>query len=190
MSSLFNSPSRPSSFLTAYTDGGARGNPGPSGYGVVIKDPVGKTVAQLSEYLGHQTNNFAEYQALIGALEWAVANAQSALRVISDSELMVKQIRGEYKVSNPVLKDLHARARQLIRKLEWFEIQHVLRGKNADADRLANEAMDRGSGKVTTTTAAPPAKKEWRGVVRNGVVELIDGEIPDGTKVIVKKWEY
>jgi len=134
----------PAHHLIAYTDGGARGNPGPSGYGVVIQDESGHKVAALSEYLGHQTNNFAEYQALIASLEYAVKHGHKALKVISDSELLVRQIKGIYKVKNSVLKDLHARAKELIAKLDWFSIEHVLRGKNQEADRLANEAMDKG----------------------------------------------
>ncbi|HXZ78911.1 MAG TPA: ribonuclease HI family protein [Terriglobales bacterium] len=143
---LFDStPPRPQTYLVASTDGGARGNPGPAGYGVVVEDQTGKLVAELNRYLGHQTNNYAEYSALLAALEYAIAHGWKALKVRSDSELMVKQIRGEYKVSNPTLKELHSRAKNLIRQLDWFEIEHVLRGKNADADRLANQAMDEGS---------------------------------------------
>src|SRR5216110_3427393 len=105
----------PPTYLIAHTDGGARGNPGPAGYGVVIHDAQGNKVAALSQYLGHQTNNFAEYQALIGALEYAVQHGPKALKVISDSELMVRQIKGIYKVKDPTLRDLHGRASQLIR---------------------------------------------------------------------------
>jgi len=137
----------PPHYLVAYTDGGARGNPGPSGYGVVIQDEAGKEVAMLSEYLGHQTNNFAEYQALIAALEYAIQHGSKALKVISDSELLVRQMNGIYKVKNPTLRDLHAHARQLIRQLDWFSITHVLRGKNQQADRLANAAMNKGTGR-------------------------------------------
>jgi len=135
----------PQHYLVAYTDGGARGNPGPAGYGVVIQDESRREVTTLSEYLGHQTNNFAEYQALLAALEYAIQHGHKALRVISDSELLVRQINGIYKVKNPTLQDLHARARQLIRQLHWFSITHVLRGKNQQADRLANAAMDKGT---------------------------------------------
>jgi len=134
----------PKSYLTAHSDGGARGNPGPAGYGVVIHDEAGHKVAALSQYLGHQTNNFAEYQGLIAALEYALQNGHKALKVISDSELLVRQIKGIYKVKNATLKDLHARARQLIAQLEWFNIDHALREHNREADRLANEAMDKG----------------------------------------------
>src|SRR5438132_5732699 len=110
----------PSHHLIAHTDGGARGNPGPAGYGVVIHDSKGKRVAGLSKYVGRQTNNFAEYQALIGALEYAIENHHKALKVVSDSELMVRQIKGIYKVKEPTLRDLHTRATELISKLQWF----------------------------------------------------------------------
>ena len=109
----------------------------------MIKDQSGRRVASLSEYLGHQTNNFAEYQGLIAALEYSLQHGPRALKVISDSELLVRQIKGIYKVKNAALKDLHARARALITLLEWFSIGHALREHNQEADRLANEAMDR-----------------------------------------------
>jgi ribonuclease HI len=137
----------PAEYLVAHSDGGARGNPGPAGYGVVIQDHAGKKVAALSEYLGHQTNNFAEYQGLIAALEFAVAHGPKALKVISDSELLVRQIKGIYKVKNATLKDLHGRAKDLIAQLEWFSIGHALREHNQEADRLANQAMDKGMGR-------------------------------------------
>jgi ribonuclease HI len=137
-------PKTPAHYLIAYSDGGARGNPGPAGYGVVIKDETGKKIAALSEYLGHQTNNVAEYQGLIAALEYATAHGYKALKLISDSELLVRQIKGIYKVKNSALKDLHTRAKELVAKLEWFSIEHVLRGKNSEADQLANDAMDKG----------------------------------------------
>jgi ribonuclease HI len=139
----------PEHYLIAHSDGGARGNPGPAGYGVVIQDQSGKKVVHLSEYLGHQTNNFAEYQGLIAALEYAVQHGPKALKLISDSELLVRQIKGIYKVKNATLKDLHGRAKELIAQLEWFSIGHALREHNRDADRLANEAMDRGVGRRT-----------------------------------------
>ncbi|HKW66170.1 MAG TPA: ribonuclease HI family protein [Terriglobales bacterium] len=128
----------------AHIDGGARGNPGPAGYGVVIEDQAGQRVAGLSQYLGHRTNNYAEYSGLLAALEYAVAHGPKALKVISDSELMVRQIKGMYKVRNAALLELYQKAQQYIRQLEWFEIGHVLRESNREADRLANEAMDRG----------------------------------------------
>jgi ribonuclease HI len=141
----------PAHHLIAHVDGGARGNPGPAGYGVVLQDESGHKVATLSEYLGHQTNNFAEYQGLIAALEYVVKHGPKALKVISDSELLVRQIKGIYKVKNPTLKDLHARAKDLIAQLDWFSISHALREHNQEADRLANEAMDKGMGRKTVT---------------------------------------
>ncbi len=129
---------------TAHVDGGARGNPGPSGYGVAINDPAGKPVAELSEYLGHHTNNYAEYQGLLAALRYAAENQIKALRVISDSELVVRQMKGIYKVRHPELRTLYDQAQQLVRGLEHFEIRHALREHNQTADRLANQAMDRG----------------------------------------------
>jgi ribonuclease HI len=137
----------PEHYLIAHSDGGARGNPGPAGYGVAIQDQSGRQVAALSEYLGRQTNNFAEYQGLIAALEYAVEHGPKALKLISDSELLVRQIKGIYKVKNPTLKDLHARAKELIAQLDWFSIGHAMREHNREADRLANDAMDRGTGR-------------------------------------------
>jgi ribonuclease HI len=183
--------STPESYLIAHTDGGARGNPGPAGYGVVIHDAKGNKIAALSEYLGKQTNNVAEYQALIAALEYAAgAEAPKALKVISDSELLVRQIKGIYKVKEPTLRDLHARARQLISQLHWFDIEHVLRGHNREADELANAAMDKGSGRTPFRAPQPPPSRqiarEFSGVVRGGKIELLDGTLPDGTAVQVR----
>jgi len=179
--------SPPPHYLVAHSDGGARGNPGPAGFGVVIKDESGRKVAALSEYLGHQTNNFAEYQGLIAALEYALKHGPKALRVISDSELLVRQVKGIYKVKNPILQDLHARAKELIGQLDWFSIGHALREHNQEADRLANEAMDRGMGRSRSAhpiAHAPP--QEFEGVVRAGKIELTSGALPDGTRVQVR----
>ena len=184
----------PDSYLVAHIDGGARGNPGPAGYGVAIKDQSGRKVAALSEYLGHQTNNFAEYQGLIAALEYALAHGPKTLKVISDSELLVRQIKGIYKVKNAVLKDLHARAKELISQLDWFSIDHALREHNREADELANEAMDKGTGRTPERAARPLSPPdsamrvsqdppEFEGIVRGGVVELLDGDLPEGTRV-------
>jgi len=151
-SKLFDEPRVPTiknipaqhDYVIAYIDGGARGNPGPAGYGVALKDSKGKNVGELSRYLGHRTNNYAEYCGLLAALEYAVEKGLPALRVVSDSELMVKQMQGEYKVRSPELRELYERARALVRKLDSFRIEHVRREKNRDADRLANQAMDEG----------------------------------------------
>jgi ribonuclease HI len=183
----------PDHHLIAYSDGGARGNPGPSGYGVVIQDQSGKKIAALSEYLGHQTNNFAEYQGLIAALEYAVKHGHKALKVISDSELLVRQIKGIYKVKNAALKDLHARAKELIAQLDWFSIGHVLRGHNQEADELANAAMDKGMGRGRSVAAGDLARatpgserQEFSGIVRDGKIELLDGQLPEATRVQVR----
>jgi len=200
----------PEHYLVAHSDGGARGNPGPAGYGVVIRDESGKKVAHLSEYLGHQTNNFAEYQGLIAALEYAIQHGPKALKLISDSELLVRQIKGIYKVKNAVLQDLHHRAKELIAQLDWFSIGHALREQNRDADRLANEAMDKGMGRSVARAPSPanadagkehlgpgnssvyspsnmsPVHQELEGVVRDGVVELVNGKLPEGTRVQVR----
>ena len=187
----------PARYLVAHCDGGARGNPGPAGYGVVIQHESGHRVASLSEYLGHQTNNFAEYQGLIAALEYALKHGPKALKVISDSELMVRQIKGIYKVKNAALKDLHARAKELITQLDWFSIGHALREHNREADELANAAMDKGSGRgvppvrqpqgasaaVQSSLTSNSSKQEFEGIVRNGVVELVSGNLQEGTRV-------
>jgi ribonuclease HI len=195
-SDLFAARSKaPENHLLAHIDGGARGNPGPAGYGVVLTDTTGKKVAALSEYLGHQTNNYAEYSGLLAALKFAVQNNFKALKVVSDSELMVKQIRGVYKVKNQALKELHERAQEFIAKLDWFQIHHVLREKNQEADHLANAAMDKGMGRnveskptVSSSEHRSPvaANQEFTGIVRGGVVELLNGELPDGTRVQVR----
>lgn len=186
---LFNERENPPAhYLVAHSDGGARGNPGPAGFGVVIQDESGKKVIALSEYLGHQTNNFAEYQGLIAALEYAVQHGPKALKLISDSELLVRQIKGIYKVKNPTLQDLHGRAKELIAQLDWFSIGHALREHNQEADRLANEAMDKGTGRAAKTSApvVQSGPQEFDGVVRGGKIELTGGTLPDGTRVQVR----
>jgi ribonuclease HI len=132
----------------ASIDGGARGNPGPAGYGVVIQHASGQPVAELSAFLGHQTNNYAEYMGLLAALQYALEHGARALEVISDSELLVKQINGQYRVRHPVLLDLYQQAKARTAKLDWFHIHHVLRAKNKQADALANRAMDQGMGRL------------------------------------------
>jgi ribonuclease HI len=176
--------------IVAYCDGGSRGNPGPAGFGVYIQDSAGKVLAELSQYLGAHTNNFAEYSALLAALEFAIANGHRSLRVISDSELMVKQMKGQYRVNSPELRPLYEEARRRVPQLDHFQIQHVLREKNRHADRLANVAMDRGMGRAPATSLAPappsPVKAVmFRGVVKGGVVHVLGGELADGIFVKV-----
>lgn len=182
-------------WAVAYTDGGSRGNPGPAGYGVLIQGPGGEVLAELSEFLGICTNNVAEYSGLLGALEFALGHGIDRLRVISDSELMVKQIRGQYRVQSPELRPLYEEARRRIARLAAFQIEHVLRGKNRRADELANRAMDRGMqrksspveppARATAPAGEPAAARPLRGIMKDGRVSLLEGSIPDGTIVVV-----
>ena len=145
-------------WVLAHCDGGSRGNPGPAGFGVALSDAGGEEVAELSEFLGMRTNNYAEYAGLLASLQYAIDHGIPKLRVVADSELMVKQIQGKYRVNSPDLKPLHEEAGRRIAKLESFQILHALRHKNKDADRLANEAMDRGMGKTRPSDGpTPPA---------------------------------
>jgi ribonuclease HI len=132
----------PAHAIKANIDGGARGNPGPAAYGVVVRNARGEIIAELAEYLGHQTNNFAEYSGLLAALDYAVREHHLSLKVLSDSELLVKQMKGQYRVKNPGLLELYERARALVRKLESFSIEHVLREYNREADALVNKVLD------------------------------------------------
>jgi ribonuclease HI len=215
-STLFPPPETSTEMLIAHCDGGSRGNPGPAGYGAVIEDQNGRVLARLSEYLGKRTNNYAEYSALLGVLAWCLENKHRRLRVVADSELMVKQMQGKYKVNSPDLRPLWEEARRRANQLEKFEIAHTLRGGNKEADQLANDAMDRGMGRGTerapsVPSAAPASASSARpasgaslsspnretdppirrgpqtleGFVKNGVVHLIDGELPDGIFVKV-----
>ena len=142
--------------ITAYTDGGARGNPGPAGFGVHILDADGNTLAELVGQLGRTTNNVAEYSGLIAALEWALAHGQRRMRVRMDSELVIKQMRGEYKVKHAGLQPLHAEARRLASKLEQVTFEHVRREQNRVADALSNQAMDLAEGKPPAKTPPEP----------------------------------
>ncbi|MGA8937666.1 MAG: ribonuclease HI family protein [Acidobacteriaceae bacterium] len=199
-------------WVLAHCDGGARGNPGPAGYGAILQDESGTVLAELSEFLGNRTNNFAEYSGLLGCLQWVLDHKRSRLRVVSDSELMVKQIQGKYKVNSPDLRPLWQEAQRRIAKLERFEISHALRHKNKAADQLANDAMDRGTGRsrVTSEPAQPvktvskptnttvssgralsssaptanPPPSMLRGFTRAGAIHLLGGAVlPDGVFV-------
>src|SRR5690349_16590172 len=128
--------------IRAYVDGGARGNPGPAGYGVRIEDADGNMIAELHGGLGIATNNVAEYNGLLTALQWAVDHDHRKVHVRADSELLVKQMRGEYKVKHPGLRPLAARARLLAAQLDDVVFEHVRRENNKEADRLSNLGMD------------------------------------------------
>ncbi len=211
--SLFPDEPSSSDFIYAHCDGGSRGNPGPSGFGAVITDGKGQTLAELSEFLGIRTNNFAEYSGLLAVLGWALEHGHRRVKLVSDSELMVKQIQGRYKVNSPDLKPLWQQARERIAKLEAFEISHALRHKNKAADALANQAMDRGMRRTAVVPAKsaveaapraaaaprpaaiesaepPPAHpappQMLRGFTRNGAIQLLGGHtLPDGIFVKV-----
>jgi probable phosphoglycerate mutase len=128
--------------ITAYIDGGSRGNPGPAGYGVQIVGEDGTILAELHESVGIATNNVAEYRGLLAALSWALERGIPTLHIRSDSELLVKQLRGEYRVKNPNLQPLFANACTLIGRIGHVTFEHVRRELNKEADRLANLAMD------------------------------------------------
>jgi len=140
---LFSALDRtPPAEIVAYIDGGARGNPGPAGFGVRIETPDGTLVEEFSESIGVATNNIAEYRGLLAALEWAQAHGAAAVHVRSDSQLLVQQMLGNYKVKHPGLQPLHARARVLAHQIGRVTFEHVRREANQHADRLANAAMD------------------------------------------------
>ena len=130
--------------VVAYIDGGARGNPGPAGYGVRIEQPDGTLIDQFCSSIGVATNNVAEYRGLLAALEYAAAHSFSAVTVRSDSLLLVKQMLGEYRVKHPGLQPLYRAAKELASRIGRVTFEHVERALNAHADRLANDAMDQG----------------------------------------------
>jgi ribonuclease HI len=134
--------SRAGGRIVAYIDGGARGNPGPAGFGVRVEAADGTLIEEFAESIGVATNNVAEYRALIAALEWARRHAHDRLHVRSDSLLLVQQMLGNYKVKNAGLQPLHAKARLLAHEIGHVTFEHVGRALNAHADRLANSAMD------------------------------------------------
>ena len=128
--------------ITAYIDGGARGNPGPAGYGVRVEAADGTLLDELHGALGVATNNIAEYNGLLAALRWAVAHGEQSVHIRADSELLVKQMRGEYRVKNENLKPLFLQACALIRQIGDVRFEHVRREFNKEADRLSNLGMD------------------------------------------------
>src|SRR5579859_2294477 len=189
-SGLFGEPepqAKPATYR-ANIDGGSRGNPGPASYGVVIRDPSGKIIARLKKYIGRMTNNVAEYYGLIAALDYAQSNQIRALRIESDSELLVKQMRGQYKVKSADLKPLFERAKKMSQSFASFRIDHVYREQNAEADALANEAMDEVSGKSSSTSAANSTRsaepKKLKARYYKGLLQLTEPlDLPDDTEV-------
>lgn len=130
------------SALHIHIDGASRGNPGEAGFGIDVRDADGTAKASLFGYLGQATNNVAEYQALVHALQWALSRGASAVRVFSDSELVVRQMNGQYKVKHPSMIPLHRQASDLLRRFTSASVTHVRREQNREADRLANQALD------------------------------------------------
>jgi probable phosphoglycerate mutase len=140
-------------------DGGSRGNPGPAGYGVHIVDGAGRLVDELYASIGVATNNVAEYSGLLAALQYAVDHQYENITIRSDSLLLVCQMKGEYRVKNASLKALHAEARQLAGRLGRVRFVHVKREQNAEADALANRAMD--EGKEPEARSQKPERGTW-----------------------------
>jgi ribonuclease HI len=179
--------------VTANIDGGARGNPGPAAYGIVLHDAGGATLIAGGKRIGRATNNVAEYYGLIAALDAARERGVSRLRVESDSELLVRQVQGHYRVKSPDLKPLHERALKLSRGFEFFEIAHVPREKNREADRLVNAALDgektkleiRGErSSVPAWQLEREAMKTIRAKYRGGVLVPEEAlELPEGADV-------
>jgi ribonuclease HI len=128
--------------LTVNVDGGARGNPGPAAIGVVTRDGEGRVLEEVGERIGEATNNVAEYRALLRGIELAKAHGASELELIGDSELVVRQVEGRYKVKNAGMKELYEEAVRALRAFDSWSIRHVRRESNSDADRLVNEALD------------------------------------------------
>lgn len=129
--------------LITYTDGGARGNPGPAALGVVIKTPAGETLAAFGEYLGAQTNNYAEYMAILAALRHAKELRAETVEMRMDSELAVKQLKGEYRVKNPGLAVIYLKIHNELIQFKKVTFHHVRREQNKEADAKVNEALDR-----------------------------------------------
>jgi ribonuclease HI len=189
-----HSPIPASGVHIANIDGASRGNPGPAAYAVVIRDPAGQVVLELAKRMGRETNNVAEYYALIAALDYATSQGIGALRIRSDSELLVRQIEGRYKVKSADLKPLYERASKLARQMAYFAIEHVPREQNRDADRLANIALD--SGDVSCARADTNEKtpvvgpmsyaRRIRARFDEGVFKPLEPfDLPEGSDVVV-----
>jgi ribonuclease HI len=199
---LFGEPERPADLHSAHIDGAARGNPGPASYAVIVRRPDGSLLKEIGKYIGRATNNVAEYYALIAALDFAATAGIAHLRVLSDSELLVRQMQGLYKVKNADLRPLFERAKKLAGGLAYFAIEHVRRELNRDADTLANEALDRTSShsriqgiersgmpgaadEARKSTAKPRDKtRKIRARYKNGAFHPVEPlDLPDGADV-------
>jgi ribonuclease HI len=169
----------------AQIDGAARGNPGPAAYAVVLRGPDGERVESFGKYIGRATNNVAEYFALIAALDAAASRGIHRLRIESDSELLVRQMQGHYKVRSADLRPLHERAQKAAKALEHFAIEHIPRERNADADAVANAALDNTQRR---STGAPEVARPIRTRAKysgGALIPAVALEIGEGEEVIV-----
>ena len=185
----------------AHVDGASRGNPGPAAYAVVMRDPEGRVVLELAKKIGRETNNVAEYFALLAALDYAAAHGLRSLRIRSDSELLVRQVQGRYKVKSAHLQPLHERVRKLVGELQYFAIEHVPREMNREADALANAALDSRAPTAALRTSTSPVEageerapgargplpqRRLRARFVNGVfVPLESADLPEDTEVLL-----
>jgi ribonuclease HI len=144
-----------------HTDGGARGNPGPAGIGVVLKDASGEVIGEIAQGIGRATNNVAEYKALISGLELALDRGVTEIEIFSDSELVVSQLKGDWKIKSDSLRRLAVDARRLMNRFDSAAIAHVPREKNADADKLANQGMDEAEFDAELDAEAPPEQRSF-----------------------------
>lgn len=187
----------PAGVHVANIDGASRGNPGPAAYAVVMRDPNGHVILELGKRFGRDTNNVAEYYALLAALDYATSHGITALRIRSDSELLVRQMQGRYKVKSADLKPLHERALKLSRQLQYFAIEHVRRELNREADALANAALDSGTrigaraGSLPPEQggerSTPPKPPRIRARFERGVfVPLDPSDVPEGSEVLLE----
>jgi ribonuclease HI len=178
---LFDTPERPAHVFVAHVDGASRGNPGPASYAVILRGPDGATRFEAGKYIGRATNNVAEYYGLITALDYAAAQGIDRLLVRSDSELLVRQMQGRYKVKSPDLRPLHERARKLAHGFAYFAIEHVPREQNREADELANVALDR-SGPRSGGNVEPDARFAAKPDTGRGAKANLESEAKRGAK--------
>lgn len=182
---LFDTPDKPANIFVAYVDGASRGNPGPASYAVILRGPDGATRFEAGKYIGRATNNVAEYYGLITALDYAAAQGIERLLVRSDSELLVRQMQGRYKVKSPDLRPLYERARKQAHGFAYFAIEHVPREQNREADELANVALDRSGspgGRSADADAGsgtkPDAKRDANPSARGDTTKSSSGQRP------------
>lgn len=187
-------PAPPAGVHIAQIDGASRGNPGPAAYAVILRAPGGATLCELGKYIGRETNNVAEYYGLIAALDYAANHGIRALRIRSDSELLVRQMQGRYKVKNAALKPLFERAQKISRALEYFTIEHVPRESNRNADALANLTLDRTSSASVSQVKSSKTAPEKAALLRRIRARYSEGklvpqeplDLPEGTVVEIE----